>query len=113
MDWGLITIHRDFRVTRRQRALYPWYTYVFAVIINFILRFSWTVNRLPGMNHIHSSIIVLMIEIGEVFRRAMWNLFRIEWEILVQQDKSLDFDSDKMKSTSGKSTGTSSTSLIE
>ena len=88
MDWGLITITRDGRIYRRQRALLPWYAYLFAMIINFVLRFSWTVNRIPGMNHIHSSVIVLVIEIAEVFRRAMWNIFRIEWEIIVQQEKA-------------------------
>jgi cellulose synthase/poly-beta-1,6-N-acetylglucosamine synthase-like glycosyltransferase len=89
MDWGLISFHRDGRVTRRQRALYPFLFYFFAVIINCLLRFSWYINRLPGMNHIHSSIIVLIIEIGEVFRRSMWNIIRIEWEIINQQDKAL------------------------
>jgi hypothetical protein len=28
-----------------------------------------------------------MVEIGEVCRRAIWNFFRIEWEILSQQDR--------------------------
>lgn len=92
MDWGLLSFHRDGRITRRQRALYPWFLYFLAVPINLILRFSWLVNRLPGMSHIHSSIIVLMIEIGEVFRRAIWNFFRIEWEVINQQDKVLDKD---------------------
>lgn len=92
MDWGLITFHRDGRVARRHRALYPVIFYVLAVILNFVLRFSWTINRLPGMSHIHSSIIVLIIEIGEVFRRSLWNLFRIEWEIINQQDKLAEKD---------------------
>jgi hypothetical protein len=94
MDWGLLTIHRDGRITRRSRLYYPTITYVLALVINLALRFSWTINRIPGMNHIHSSIIVLIIEIGEVFRRAMWNLYRIEWEIIVQQEK---FQSSKEK----------------
>ncbi len=89
MDWGLITITREFRVHRRTRSLLPWYSYFFAMIINFVLRFSWTINRIPGMNHVHSSVIVLIIEIAEVFRRAIWNIFRIEWEIIVQQEKSI------------------------
>ena len=94
MDWGLISITRDRRIYRRQRALLPWYAYLLAMIINLVLRFSWTVNRIPGMNHIHSSVIVLVIEIAEVFRRAMWNIFRIEWEIIVQQDKANEKDPD-------------------
>ena len=90
MDWGLLTFARDGRVYRRQRVLLPIPFYAIAVIVNLLLRFSWTVNRIPGLEHIHSSIIILFIEIGEVVRRSMWNIFRIEWEVIVQSDKSLD-----------------------
>jgi hypothetical protein len=89
MDWGLLTFTRDGRVLRRQRLYLPWFTYVCIVLINFVLRFSWLVNRLPGADHLHSSIIVLVIEVGEIFRRAMWNIYRIEWEVIVQQEKAL------------------------
>jgi hypothetical protein len=92
MDWGLISLHRDWRITRRHRTSFPWYVYLFAVMLNFMLRFSWTVNRIAGMNHVHSSVIVLVIEIGEVFRRSLWNIFRIEWESIVQQDKAMEKD---------------------
>jgi myo-inositol-1(or 4)-monophosphatase len=90
MDWGLLTFTRDGRVLRRQRLHLPLFTYFFLVIINFVLRFSWFVNRLPGFDHLHSSIIVLVIEVGEVFRRAMWNIYRIEWEVISQQEKALE-----------------------
>ena len=33
------------------------------------------------MDQLHSSVIVLIIELGEVFRRAMWAVYRIEWEV--------------------------------
>lgn len=87
MDWGLLTFTRNGRVLRRQRTFYPVFVYVMAVVINLILRFSWTINRWPGCQQLHSSIIVLVIELGEVIRRALWNCFRIEWEVLVQQEK--------------------------
>lgn len=90
MDWGLLTFTRDGRVLRRQRLHLPLFTYFLLVIINFVLRFSWFVNRLPGFDHLHSSIIVLVIEVGEVFRRAMWNIYRIEWEVISQQEKALE-----------------------
>eukprot|EP01038_Epipyxis_sp_PR26KG_P014211 gene14211-19068_t len=98
MDWGLLTFTRDGRVFRRQRVLLPIPLYVIALIINLILRFSWSINRIPGMNNLHSSVTVLIIEIGEIFRRSMWNIFRIEWEILVQQDRALNITHDKDKS---------------
>lgn len=89
MDWGLITFTRDGKVLRRQRMYFPIVFYFLAVVINFMLRFSWTIHRLPGMNMLHSSIIVLVIELGEIIRRSIWNLFRIEWEMIVQQEKGL------------------------
>ena len=101
MDWGLLSFSRDGRIYRRQRMLLPFYSYCFAVVINLILRFSWAINRLPGMENIHSSVVVLIIEVGEVFRRSMWNIFRIEWEILVQQDRVAEKEAVK----SGRITG--------
>lgn len=89
MDWGFITITREGKILKRQRLYYPTPLYFLVFILNLLLRFSWTMNRLPGMHMLHSSIIVLTIELGEIFRRSLWNLFRIEWEIIVQQEKGL------------------------
>ena len=36
---------------------------------------------------------MLIIELGEVFRRAMWSIYRIEWEVLVRQEKMIKCDS--------------------
>lgn len=92
MDWGLLTFYRDGRILRRQRVLFPLPTYIFAVVINLLLRFSWTVNRIPGMGQVHSSMIVLLIELGEVIRRSIWILYRVEWEVIVQQEKAIGKD---------------------
>lgn len=89
MDWGLIQFSRDGRVYGRQRMLLPWICYGPVVIINLLLRFSWAANRIPSFSHLHASHLVLMVELGEVFRRAMWNIFRIEWEVLVQHQRAL------------------------
>lgn len=104
MDWGLLSFTRDGRVLRRSRYLLPLLTYPLALVFNLVFRFSWTINRLPGFHQLHSSIIVLIIEVGEVVRRAVWNLYRIEWEVLTQQEKAL---SEKEKEASGVRTPTS------
>jgi hypothetical protein len=44
------------------------------------------------MDQLHSSVIVLIIELGEVLRRAMWAAYRIEWEVIVQQDRAIEKD---------------------
>lgn len=75
--------------------MFAWYTYVFAVSVNLLLRFSWAANRIPALGHLHASHLVLMVEIGEVMRRAMWNMFRIEWEMIVQQERAAVLDQEE------------------
>ena len=38
--------------------------------------------------YLNDVFLFMFVELGEIFRRAMWNIFRIEWEIIVQQDRS-------------------------
>lgn len=95
MDWGLITFTRTGGVYGRKRTMYPWYTYVFAVIINLVMRFSWAANRIPSLSHLHASSLVLLVEVGEVARRSMWNMFRIEWEVIVQQERAAVLDQEE------------------
>lgn len=45
-----------------------------------------------GMDQLHSSVIVLIIELGEVFRRSIWAIYRIEWEVIVQQERAIEKD---------------------
>ena len=66
----------------------PLYCYILAAIINLILRFSWAANRIPQLSNLHSSHLVLMVELLEVGRRSMWNIIRIEWEVIVQADRA-------------------------
>lgn len=94
MDWGMITFWRSGTVTFRKRAMYPWFVYVLALALNLVLRFAWAANRVPSLSRMHPSHLVLLVELGEVFRRFVWNFFRIEWEMLVQQDRLSTRDGD-------------------
>ena len=60
--------------------------HIIAAIVNLVLRFSWAANRFEIFATLHPSHLILFIEVAEVFRRAMWNIFRIEWEIIVKQN---------------------------
>ena len=53
MDWGIFTITRKGRIIprSRQRMSLPLYLYIFAAIINLILRFSWAANRIPQVRN--------------------------------------------------------------
>lgn len=44
------------------------------------------------MDQLHSSVVVLIIELGEVLRRSIWAIYRIEWEVIVQQDRAIEKD---------------------
>ena len=61
MDWGLVSISRDFRVTARQRMLLPWASYALAVLVNLTLRFSWAMNRLPVFKELDMTVVILTI----------------------------------------------------
>lgn len=87
MDWGLLTFTREGKVHGRTRVMYPVYVYVLACVMNLVIRFSWAANRIPSLAALHASHLVLMVETAEVFRRAVWNLFRVEWETIMQADK--------------------------
>ncbi|KAJ1410900.1 EXS family-domain-containing protein [Ochromonadaceae sp. CCMP2298] len=92
MDWGMLSISRQGKFSLRPRIMLPAVTYFLATLLNLALRFAWLINRLPGMDRLHSSVIVLAIELGEVFRRSMWMLYRIEWEVIVQHDRAIEKD---------------------
>lgn len=54
------------------------------VVSDAFLRFSWTlrfVTRFPS-----NDAFVLCTQFLEVFRRAMWNLLRVEWENIKQKN---------------------------
>lgn len=93
MDWGLITLTRQgLTIPSRSSSSCPVAIYLLMTVMNFLLRFSWTINRWPGMALLHSSVIVLWIELLEVFRRSVWNILRIEWEVIQQIDKEGPID---------------------
>jgi len=112
MDWGLISFTKTGRVYWRPRLLLPVTFHIIAAAINLVLRFSWAANRIPYFQSLHPSHMILIVEIAEVFRRSMWNIFRVEWEIIVKQTgatvaKNLDDygdnkDKDDIEATSGK-----------
>ena len=88
MDWGLVTFTRKGRIVLRPRMALPVYCYFIAAAVNLLLRFSWAANRIPPLGTLHPSLLVLMVELLEVCRRSMWNVIRVEWEVIVHHDKS-------------------------
>jgi hypothetical protein len=81
MDWGLVNRGAD-RWLLRQDLLYPsfWYYYL-AVFADFVLRFTWALSlSLTEMGFVDPDIMLTITTPAEIFRRFMWNLFRLEHE---------------------------------
>lgn len=55
------------------------------LITDAILRFSWTLRFYSAGIFPNADTFVLVTQFLEVFRRAIWNLLRVEWENLKQQ----------------------------
>ncbi|EQC41991.1 hypothetical protein SDRG_00838 [Saprolegnia diclina VS20] len=93
MDWGLGDLKSGFL---RQTLLYPKWTYYVAIVLDFFLRFFWTLTLVPssGYGPIPGHIQLYLDPVlasAEVFRRSMWGLLRVEYEHIVVQ--SMDQES--------------------
>ncbi|KAH6944974.1 hypothetical protein HPB50_006501 [Hyalomma asiaticum] len=66
-------------ITRAEEAGY----YYFAILTDLALRFGWTLSvSLTELGVIHSDLMVTILAPLEVFRRFVWNFFRLENEHL-------------------------------
>ncbi|XP_056133707.1 xenotropic and polytropic retrovirus receptor 1a isoform X1 [Lampris incognitus] len=86
MDWGLFDRGAGENTFLREEIVYPHKAYYYCAIIeDVILRFAWTIQiSLTTMTNVHSigDIIATVLAPLEVFRRFVWNFFRLENEHL-------------------------------
>jgi len=80
-DWGL------FQTSYlRQTTAYPIPFYYVAMILNVVLRFNWILMFLPDpvISRVFHNLnwMLLFISVSEIFRRFIWSLIRIEYELL-------------------------------
>ena len=69
--WGL----------RRHRFFVNNGLYYAAIIIDFLLRFTWSIKLSPHLDHLNEiEGGIFLLEILEVFRRWMWIFLRVETE---------------------------------
>jgi hypothetical protein len=95
MDWGLLTLYSSPLPNStppspghfRARTVFSFPLHLLVACFNLFLRFSWAANRIEGLSSLPPSQLILLVELAEVLRRAVWNVFRIEWEIN-QQEKN-------------------------
>ncbi|XP_067086049.1 xenotropic and polytropic retrovirus receptor 1a isoform X1 [Osmerus mordax] len=86
MDWGLFDRGAGENTFLREEIVYPHKAYYYCAIIeDVILRFAWTIQiSLTTMTSIPSvgDIVATVLAPLEVFRRFVWNFFRLENEHL-------------------------------
>ncbi|XP_048395763.1 xenotropic and polytropic retrovirus receptor 1 homolog [Stegostoma tigrinum] len=86
MDWGLFDKNAGENTFLREEIVYPQKSYYYCAIVeDVILRFAWTVQiSVTSMSTFASAgdIISTVLAPLEVFRRFVWNFFRLENEHL-------------------------------
>ncbi|KAK7889522.1 hypothetical protein WMY93_025082 [Mugilogobius chulae] len=86
MDWGLFDRGAGENTFLREEIVYPHKAYYYCAIVeDVILRFAWIIQiSLTTMTKIHSigDILATVLAPLEVFRRFVWNFFRLENEHL-------------------------------
>lgn len=72
---------------RRQLLFGDALIYYIAILLNFILRFTWSLklsSHLHNVTDMESGVFVM--EALEVLRRWVWVFLRVEWEVLRKQE---------------------------
>ncbi|KAJ3599473.1 hypothetical protein NHX12_033434 [Muraenolepis orangiensis] len=86
MDWGLFDRGAGENTFLREEIVYPHKAYYYCAILeDVILRFAWTIQiSLSTITSTHSTgdIVATVLAPLEVFRRFVWNFFRLENEHL-------------------------------
>lgn len=101
-DWGLLTNSSSAKnIFLRNNIVFEPIWYYIAIITNLMLRFSWLVVVLlrsnirmgPAAVEWISWIVIVL----ELFRRFVWNIFRVEIEFLNTNNKDLLVEEDVEK----------------
>ncbi|KAG7202378.1 hypothetical protein KM043_018697 [Ampulex compressa] len=84
MDWGLLDSNAGENRFLREEVVYSAAGfYYFAIIEDFILRFVWIASFiLVECEYVSSDLMTSIVAPFEVFRRFIWNFFRLENEHL-------------------------------
>ncbi|CAN9502970.1 unnamed protein product [Ophioblennius macclurei] len=86
MDWGLFDRNAGENTFLREEIVYPHKAYYYSAIVeDVLLRFAWILTvSLTTLTNFHgmSDILATVLAPLEVFRRFVWNFFRLENEHL-------------------------------
>jgi hypothetical protein len=110
-DWDLTLFNARSRSSpqhafglRRKLALGPPVVYYLAIVIDLVLRFSWSLKLSPHLDHIFEfESSIFLIQFAEVFRRWVWIFFRVETEWIRSSPNGLAPDDVLLGDWDGKS----------
>lgn len=84
LDWGLFAKNAGDNKLLREQTVYQYKAYYyFAMVEDLVLRFAWTLTVSVSQGSVlDSEILRTILGVLEVFRRFIWNYFRLENEHL-------------------------------
>jgi len=86
MDWGFFSRNPGENRFLRDQLVYPSKSYYYsAMCLNFVLRYIWIINifmHFRSLSAEYASVIGFIFGLLEIFRRFIWNYFRLENEHL-------------------------------
>ena len=82
MDWGFLDPNSKHKYLRNELSYHNVGFYYFAIVSNFLLRFSWILSLSSGIvdKSIRKELFTFLLGFLEMTRRAIWNFFRVEKE---------------------------------
>ncbi|CAH2045645.1 unnamed protein product [Thlaspi arvense] len=93
-DWGLLNRKSKNRWLRDKLLVPHQRVYFIAMILNVVLRFAWLQTVLNfEFKILHTQTVLAIVASLEIFRRGMWNFFRLENEHLNNVGKYRAFKS--------------------
>ncbi|EMR10502.1 hypothetical protein PNEG_01213 [Pneumocystis murina B123] len=80
IDFSLMQLYAEHPLLRNNLIFKHYWIYYLIIIFDPILRFSWVLYFIFIKNIQYLHLITFVINVIEVFRRFIWNIFRIENE---------------------------------
>lgn len=92
----------------RSTLLFPEPIYPVVILLNLVLRLTWSVKLSSHLHHSSSSstslggdsdsgfyvpgaAVIFWIEVAELFRRWIWVFFRVEWECVKRREQEQEY----------------------
>lgn len=73
----------------RHSLYFPLLVYPGLIILNLILRLTWSMKLFRVVNvSSHADIVNFCLKVAELFRRWMWVFIRVEWEMVKKERES-------------------------